>query len=100
MEKLTNEFIEAIKNSGLYHNSDCSQISELSKKQNLREGKGYTQTQIRNVIKHQFSTTKELIALIMTYYDNKLKMRESIYEEQKIMASKFLKAGNNKPAYA
>jgi|GEM_PF-4900162 len=100
MEKLTNELLEAIKESGLYHNSDCSQLSELSKQQGLRNGKGYTHTQIRNVIKYQFATTKELITLIMSFYESKQAMREKIEAEQKRMASKFLLAKQLKPVYA
>ncbi len=79
---ISKEYLDAIKKAKLLEPSDVKKISELTKEQGLRDGKGYGNEMIRNFLYRQYTTTIEVVQLITNYFTAKKEMMEKISERQ------------------
>jgi hypothetical protein len=81
MATLTKEYMAALKEAKLIEKQDVPNIVSLTKQRGFRDGKGYSNQQIRNVF-DQYTTTDDLVALIMNYFSAKKEMREKLQQDQ------------------
>jgi hypothetical protein len=84
---ISKEFLESIKEKKLYDNNDVSKISLMTKEAGLNKGKGYGNEHVRNFLLRQFTCSKEVMELIINYYEAKHSMIKDLNARQQ----KFIK---------
>lgn len=77
-ESISKEQFQEWAGMSLIDKDDTRKIAEFSRALKLRDGQGYSEQQIRNVLRNSAKTTPELVKLAISYYDEKRIMRDNI----------------------
>ena len=86
MAYITKDYIEALKNSDLLNKDDVGKIADKTKALKFNNSKGYSRQSIRNMLYCGYTTTDEMVKLIMEYFSDKKKAIDKTIAEQKKFA--------------
>lgn len=71
MAFITREYYENLKKHKLIEHGDWSKLAQLSKTAKMKAGKGYTARTFKNAVIEGFTTTDDVVELIVGYYTPK-----------------------------
>lgn len=88
MAYITKDYIDALKNSNLLNKDDAGKIADKTKAAKLNNGKGYSRQTIRNILYCGYTTTEDMVRLIMDYFiDKKVSLENTVAEQKKFAES-------------
>lgn len=78
---ISREEFAAWVNAGIMDKDDVRKIVALTRDAKMRDGQGYTDAQIRFVLRQGYNTLPEVVALIRNYYLHKKAMKDAILKD-------------------
>ncbi len=75
---ISREEFEAWANEQIINRDDARNIADITYEAKMRDGRGYTDTMIRGILRRGYETAPEVIELIKNYYTQKKLMKQNL----------------------
>lgn len=82
------EYLDALKQAGLLDRYDPKEISSITRKSGIRNGRGYSAEQIRNFLYRGHTCTDEMVTIFIAYFDRKAEMKKVALDKKEEFINK------------